>query len=161
PRRQQTMRATLDWSFGLLTALERLIFQRSAAFVGGWGLEAAEAVCSGGGVGPQDVLHLLTGLVDASLVHVDDVKGRARYRLLEPVRQYAAENLRGAGESDSVFGRHRDWFLAKAESSPFELFDPEHVGWLAAELDNLRQAIRWSIQQGEIEAGLRLATRTS
>jgi len=77
------------------------------------------------------------------------------------MRQYAAEKLEVSGESVAMRVRHRDWFLAKAESSPFELFDPDHVAWLAAELDNLRMALRWSIQGGDIEEGLRLATRIS
>jgi predicted ATPase len=83
-----------------------------------------------------------------------------RYRLLETMRQYAAEKLQGSGESVAMYARHRDWFLAKAESSPSELSDADHVAWLAEELDHLRAALRWSIQRGEVEAGLRLAVAT-
>jgi len=84
-----------------------------------------------------------------------------RYRLLETMRQYAAEKLEETGESVTMRGRHRDWFLAQAERSPFDFFDPQHVVWLAEELDNLRAALRWSIQRSEVEAGLRLAKATA
>src|SRR6266542_3339052 len=94
PRRQQTMRATLDWSHGLLSEPECVIFQRLAVFAGGWSLEAAEAVCARGEVEPRDVLPMLAQLVDRSLVQVEERAGRARYRLLEPVRQYVREWLR-------------------------------------------------------------------
>jgi predicted ATPase len=82
----------------------------------------------------------------------DEQTGRVRYRLLETLHQYAAEKLEETGESATVSVRHRDWFLAQAERIPFELFDPRHVEWLADELDNLRAALRWSIQRGDIDS---------
>src|SRR5205807_3432862 len=106
PSRQQTMRATIDWSYGLLAEPERVVFQRLAVFVGGWSLEAAETVCSGTGVAPQDVLSILTRLVDGSLVQAEERDGRARYRLLEPVRQYAHECLIASGELDAIRRQH-------------------------------------------------------
>jgi predicted ATPase/DNA-binding CsgD family transcriptional regulator len=161
PRRQQTMRATLDWSRGLLAVPERLVFQRSAVFVGGWSLEAAEAVCSDTGVGPQEVLYLLTRLVDASLVQVDDVNGRARYRLLEPVRQYAHEYLLSSGEADVIRRQHATFFASFAQ----QLETDANVGGpgreaahaaLELEQDNLRAAMRWCLEHGEAEIGLGL-----
>ena len=157
PSRQQTLRATLDWSYALLQDPERRLFNRLSVFAGSWTLEAAEAICAGAGIEPGDVLDRLGHLVDHSLVVADEQAGQVRYRLLDSMRQYAAETLEASGESAELRGRHRDWFLAQAERSPFDLFDPSHLAWLAEELDNLRVALRWSIQRGEVDAGLRLA----
>jgi predicted ATPase/DNA-binding CsgD family transcriptional regulator len=161
PPRQQTLRATLDWSYALLQEPERRLFNRLAVFAGGWTVEAAEAICAGPELEPAAVLELLGRLVDQSLVVAEEQAGRVRYWLLETMRQYAAEKLEAVGETVALRQRHRDWFLAEARRSPFELFDPLHVAWLAEELDNLRAALRWSIQRGEVEAGLRLAQATS
>src|SRR5438552_5789627 len=109
------MRATLDWSYGLLAPPAQIVFRRLAVFVGGWSLEAAEIVCSGGEVAPQEVLGLLTRLADASLVQVDERDGRARYRLLEPVRQYAQARLRASGELDAVRRQHATCFQSFAD----------------------------------------------
>jgi predicted ATPase/DNA-binding XRE family transcriptional regulator len=160
PRRQQTLRATLDWSYALLQEPERRLFSRLSVFAGGWSLSAAESICADDTIDASDILSCLGRLVDQSLVVAQEHVGRVRYRLLETMRQYAAEQLEAAGESMVIRGRHRDWFQAKAESSPFERFDPDHVTWLASELDNLRAALRWSLQSGAVEAGLRLARAT-
>jgi non-specific serine/threonine protein kinase len=157
PSRQQTLRATLDWSYVLLQPPQRRLFNRLAAFAGSWTLEAAETVCGAAGINPGEVLELLGTLVDQSLVVVEEQSGRVRYRLLEPMRQYAAQKLEESGESQLIRNLHRDWFLAQAERSPFELMDPEHIVWLGDEIDNMRAALRWSIQQGAVEPGLRLA----
>jgi predicted ATPase len=159
--RRQTLGGTLDWSYGLLSDPERRVFNRLAVFASSWSLEAAEAVCAGEGIQSGEVLDLLARLVDQSMVQVERAAdGRVRYRLLETLRQYATEKLEQSGESGAMRGRHRDWFLAQAERSPFDLMDPQHVAWLADELDNLRAALRWSIQHQEIEVGLRLARAT-
>src|SRR5947208_3900880 len=100
------MRATVGWNYGLLAEAERVVFQRLAVFVGGWSLEAVESVCSGGTVERHDVLACLTRLVDASLVQVDELEERARYRLLEPVRQYAHLCLSASGERDMIRRQH-------------------------------------------------------
>src|SRR5207248_10991920 len=97
PDRQQTLRATLDWSDALLTQSERIVFHRLAVFAGGWSLDAAEAVCSRDGVEAVEVFELLSRLVDKSLVVMEEREGRARYCLLEPIRQYAWERLLDAG----------------------------------------------------------------
>src|SRR5262249_44970525 len=161
PHRQQTMRATLDWSYGLLTEPERVIFYRLAVFVGGWSLEAAEAVCSGAEIGPKEVLHLLTRLVDASLVQVDDLNGRARYRLLEPVRQYAYEYLLASVETDVTRRQHATFFASFAQrlESDANVGGPGREAANAAlelEQDNLRAAMSWCLEQGEAETGLGL-----
>ncbi len=101
-RRQQTLRASVDWSHALLTEPERVLFRRLAVFLGGFDLDAAQAVAGGGDVERYQVLDLLTLLVDKSLVVADNSGGRTRYRLLETVRQYALEKLGESGEADAV-----------------------------------------------------------
>ena len=161
PNRQQTMRATLDWSYGLLAPPEQIVFRRLAVFVGGWSLEAAEEICSGSGVAPQELLGLLTRLVDASLVQVDERDGRARYRLLEPVRQYAHERLGTSGEMDSVRHQHASWFESFAErwETDANVGGPRREAAHAAlelERDNLRASLRWCVDQGDAPMGFRL-----
>jgi predicted ATPase len=162
PSRQQTMRAALDWSYGLLAPLERIVFRRLAVFVGGWSLEATEEVCSDGGVAPREVLGLLTRLVDASLVQVDVRDGRARYRLLEPVRQYAHEQLGASGELDPLRRQHATWFehFATRWETDANVGGPRRQDALAGlelERDNLRAALRWCLDQGDAPMGFRLA----
>ncbi len=126
--RQQTLRALIDWSFDLLTAKERVLFRRVAVFAGGWTLEAAEAVGSGGEVDQPEVLDLLGDLVDKSLVMMDAVGGR--YGLLETVRQYAQERLTMSGEGDVVRKHHLDFYLAFAEKVGGGLAGPEQPAFL-------------------------------
>jgi predicted ATPase len=116
PTRQRTLRGTLDWSYELLGENERKLFGRLSVFAGGWTLEAAEAVGAGEGVEEEEVLELLSGLVDKSLVVAEaGPEGVSRYRMLEPVRQYARERLEGRGEADAARRRHAAFFLALAE----------------------------------------------
>jgi non-specific serine/threonine protein kinase len=157
--RQQTLRATLDWSHGLLSPSEQVLLRRLAVFAGGWTLEAAEAVCAGEIVAKEEILDLLSALVQKSLVQVEEVDGDPRYRLLETVRQYGQERLVAAGEEAAVQAAHLTYFLALAERAYSGFFGPEEVpwmDWLEAEHDNLRAALRWSLQAGA-SAGLRLA----
>ena len=130
-------------------------------FVGGWSLEAAEVVCSGSGVAPREVLGLLTRLVDASLVQVDEQDGRARYRLLEPVRQYAHARLGASGELDAVRHQHATYFESFAERWEHDanVGGPRRQAAHAAleqERDNLRAALRWCLDQGDAPMGFRL-----
>jgi predicted ATPase/DNA-binding CsgD family transcriptional regulator len=159
--RHQTVRATLDWSHGLLAGAERTLFRRLTVFAGGFTLEAVEAVCAGGGVSPNQTLDLLTGLVDRSLVLSGDIRGgEPRYRLLETMRQYALERLDELAETTSVRMRHRDWYLALAERALPELTGPDQRAWyrrLTADYDNLRLALDWSRADPDgAEAQLRL-----
>jgi len=111
--RQQTLRATLDWSYNLLSEPERRLFNRLSVFAGGWRLEAAEAVGAGDGLKPEDVLDLLQRLVKKSLVVAEESgDGSERYRLLETLRQYAYERLTATGELESIQGRHASYYLA-------------------------------------------------
>jgi non-specific serine/threonine protein kinase len=98
--RQQTLRALVDWSYDLLAEKERILFRRLAVFAGGWTLEAAEAVCSGGDVGEGEVLDLLANLVDRSVVTLEPEA--SRYGLLQTIRQYAQERLNESGEDNAV-----------------------------------------------------------
>ena len=113
-RRQQTLRASVDWSHALLTEPEQVLFRRLSVFMGGFDLDAAQAVCGGHDVERYQVLDQLTLLVDKSLVVAEHIKDRTRYRLLETVRQYALEKLSESGEADAVRTRHRDYFTAGA-----------------------------------------------
>jgi non-specific serine/threonine protein kinase len=163
--RQQTLRATLDWSYALLSESERTLLRGLGAFgAGGWDLAAAEVVCAGEGIGTTAVLNLLAGLVNKSLVVLDEAAcltgGIGRYHLLEMVRQYALEHLEASGEGPAVRERHLRYCLAVAEQAEPALEGPEQVVWLdrlEAELDNLRVALCWAQQTGQGTRGLRLA----
>jgi predicted ATPase/DNA-binding CsgD family transcriptional regulator len=160
-RRQQSLRAAMDWSHDLLSAEERALLRRLSVFAGGWTLEAAEAVCAGEGIGGADVLDLLTSLFDKSLVLVDRRKGETRYRLLETIREYAREKARESAESVTVERRHLEWYLHVAEQGQSELRGPGQEAWLErleAENDNLRAALEWSAGQTDgLDAEMRLA----
>jgi len=157
--RQRTLRGSLDWSYALLDEPERKLFGRLAVFAGGWSLEAAEAACSEDGIERGDVHDLLGGLVDKSLVMIGaNASGMTRYRMLEPLRQYARENLEGGGEADATRGRHAAFFLALAEEAAPELAGPRSAPWarlLEEEHDNLRAALSWVLERREAVLGLR------
>lgn len=157
--RQQTLRAMIDWSHDLLTTRERTLFRRLAVFAGGWTLEAADAVTSGGDVDTDSVLDLLTALVDKSLVVHDAERGR--YRLLETVRQYAHEHLIESGEGHDVSARHVEFFLELAERARPQLVGPQKGDWLKRldfERENLLAAHAWCMHaKGGGESALQLA----
>jgi predicted ATPase/DNA-binding XRE family transcriptional regulator len=162
PARQQTLRATLDWSYALLSEPERVLLARLVVFAGGWTLEAAEAVGGGDGLAREAVLDLLAQLVDRSLVAVEPTRGGGvRYRMLETVRQYAHERLVERGEVDAVQRRHAAFYRDLAERADPELWRPDQVAWmvrLETELGNLRAALEWSATPaGDPELGLRIA----
>lgn len=159
--RQQTLRATMDWSYDLLSESERTVLRRFSAFVGGCPLEAAEAVCSGPGIEPQDVLDLLTLLVNKSLVIAETPGAEVRYRMLETIRQYAQERLRASGEAAESQRRHRHWYLRLAQQAAERIVGPEQLMWLnrlELEHENLRAALEWrSPEAADAERRLRLA----
>ena len=158
--RHRTMRATLEWSHGLLSEPEKKLFRRLSAFAGGWTLEAAEVVGSDGLEG-ADVLDVLSRLVDKSLVVAEATEGdRVRYRVLEPIRQYARKKLEEDEESDATLRRHANLFLALAEEAEPELRGPRQEEWLErleVEHDNFRAALSWALEGGEPELALRLS----
>ncbi len=159
-RRQQTLRASVDWSHALLTQPERVLFRRLAVFLGGFDLDAAQFVCARTDVEPYQVLDQLTLLVDKSLVVAYDSGGRTRYRLLETVRQYAQEKLAESGEADTVRSRHRDYYTARAAllDAPAGSDYEQRVEQAETEIDNLRAAFEWSCGNSEIESALTLAS---
>ena len=159
--RQRTLKGTLDWSHDLLSETEKVLFRRLSTFAGGWTLEAAETVASGEGVEEGELLDLLSGLVEKSLVVTEEIsEGGIRYRMLEPVRQYAREKLEDGGESETVLCRHAEFFLGLAEKARPRLRGPEDAEWLERlerEHDNMRAALSWGLERGEIKLALRLA----
>ena len=173
--RHQTLRALIDWSYDLLNSEERMVTDRLSVFAGGWTLEAAEAVISaggtgegggtreGGGTGDWQVLDQLAALVDKSLVQAEEMHGSTRYRLLETVRQYAAERLalRAGSEAGDTRAAHRDYYLDLVETAGEYLRGRDEAGWLdrlEAEFDNIRAALAFSVADpGSAEPGLRLA----
>jgi predicted ATPase/DNA-binding winged helix-turn-helix (wHTH) protein len=161
--RQQTLRASIEWSYELLSAPERTLLRRLAVFSGGWTLEAAEAVGAGGEVErAASVLELLANLVEKSLVAMD-AKGE-RYRLLETVREYALEQLRESGEERAIRDRHLAFFMDFASKARPELIGPQQAAWLARlddERENLLSAHAWCdhAANGD-ELGLRLVSMT-
>jgi predicted ATPase/DNA-binding SARP family transcriptional activator len=168
--RHQTLRAAIDWSYGLLSEPERSLLHRLSVFAGGWRWEAAEAVCaveSGeGSIRREEVLDLLTGLTEKSLVSAEmtsaGTDGATRYRLQETVRQYARERLEESGEEQAVRERHRHEFLHLAERAKPEMQGPGQTAWLdrlEEEHDNLRAALDWCLQEPDgAQLGLRLAS---
>ena len=159
-RRQQTLRASVDWSHALLTEPERVLFRGLAAFLGGFDFDAAQTVGSGGEVERFQVLDLLTLLVDKSLVVADDTGGRTRYRLLETVRQYALEKLGESGEADAVRSRHRDHYtvMAAVLDAPAGRDYEQCLEQANVEIDNLRAAFGWSRENTDVELALALAS---
>jgi predicted ATPase/DNA-binding SARP family transcriptional activator/DNA-binding CsgD family transcriptional regulator len=158
--RQQTLRATLDWSHNLLSEVERALFRRLSVFAGGWTLEAAEVVCSGDVIEQDDVLDLLSGLVDKSLVVAGaSTGGVVRYRMLRPIRQYAREKLVASGETAALGDRRATFFLALAEEAEPKLAGSEQRLWverLEGEHNNMRATLSWVLERGKAELGMRL-----
>jgi predicted ATPase/DNA-binding CsgD family transcriptional regulator len=160
--RQRTLRATMDWSYALLSEDERALFRRLSVFAGGFTLEAAEMVCTAEDLQGDEVLDLLASLVDKSLVLVVEEDGEARYRLLETARQYGREKLDESDEADGVFRRHAEYYLALAEHAEP---DPREQGtWLErleTEHDNFRVALGWTLRPQSsaetTELGVRMA----
>ena len=159
--RHQTLRATIDWSYELLTEPEKILLRRLSVFTGGFTLEAAKAVCSQGELERSNVLDLLGRLVDKSLVIAEStsVTGGTRYRLLETIRQYALEILTGTGEVREIRDQHLDFFVKLAEQAETYIFGVEsgiRFKWLDQELDNIRAAIEWSTNSGKAVAALQI-----
>jgi predicted ATPase len=160
--RQQTLRATIDWSYELLGEHERAVLRRLSVFAGGWSLEAAEAVCAGEGIESDGVLDLLTRLVDKSLVVMGDVDGMLRYHLLETIRQYASEKLSDTEEGTRVRDRHFDYFLQLGEEVAPLLNGTvpgdqvSLVKRLQPDMDNVWSALDWAIEAGRFDDGFRL-----
>jgi predicted ATPase len=157
--RHQTLQATMDWSYSLLSELERSLLRRLSVFSGGWTLNAAEEVAAFGQVQKEDVLDLITQLVDKSLVLVEEWGDRVRYGMLETVRQYGLRVLAEEGELEGARQGHADYFVLLAEQADEGLRDArqvEAVEVLNSEHDNLRGALRWATDSSKKNLALRL-----
>jgi predicted ATPase/class 3 adenylate cyclase len=165
PARQQALRAAIDWSYQLLSSTEQQLFRRLTVFSGGWSIDAAEQVAAPTGELPIDVLDGLTALVDQSLVRpaMQAPPHEPRFEMLQLIREYGAERLAETAEAATICRRHAEWVLALAEAAAPSLEGATDLAWfdrLAREHDNVRAALRWLIDHGERELGLRLASAT-
>ncbi|MFG1823487.1 ATP-binding protein [Microbispora bryophytorum] len=156
--RQRTLRALFEWSYELCTGQERLLWQRVSVFVGCLDLEAAEQVCAGDGIAREDVLELVAGLVDKSVLLRRESDGAVRYCLLDTVRQFGREQLAASGEEATLHRRHRDYYRKITSRAWAELFSSAQQSWverLQRDHANLRKALDWSLREpGEAETGL-------
>ncbi|TML00430.1 MAG: adenylate/guanylate cyclase domain-containing protein [Actinobacteria bacterium] len=161
PERQRTLRGAIAWSYDLLDDVERRLFARLSVFIGGWTLEAAEAVCDPEGIG-LDALEGLTSLLDKSLVRRDEPADghHPRFFMLETIREFAQEQLQGGGDLDLVLRRHSEHFLALAVEAEPHLTADDQVEWLDRcdqEHANIRAALRWAIEAGAADRALESA----
>ena len=167
PPRQQTLQATVDWSFELLTQDEQILLRRLSVFAG-WSLDMAEQVCADDRIRVEQVLDLLAALIDKSLVALEDeLAGDARYRLLDTIRGYASAQLANAGEEAEFRRRHRDYLLRLIEDVVGQAFVRDVMPWpeqvtnyhrVAAEQANLRAALASCVDDADAENGLRLCS---
>jgi predicted ATPase len=158
PERQQTMRGAIVWSYDLLNEDKKALLRRLSVFEGGWTIEAAEAVCAERGES-LDVLGGLSSLVDASLLR-REMDDEPRLRMLAVIREHARELLVESGEADATRGRHAGYFVGLSGAAESALFGPDHAAWLERlerEHDNLRAALGWARETGDVETGLCLA----
>jgi predicted ATPase/DNA-binding CsgD family transcriptional regulator/transcriptional regulator with XRE-family HTH domain len=162
PTRQQTLRATISWSYDLLNAEEQRCFRRLAIFVGGCTLEAAEAICSGVGDSSLPAIDLVASLLDKSLLQQSDRDGdEPRLLMLETIREYALETLANSGELEATEEVHAMYYLTLVERGDPELFGHQQHLWvdrLTRDSENLRAALQWLLAQQHQESLLRLAS---
>jgi len=164
PERQRTLRDSLDWSFGLLSAAEQALFARLGVFAGSFSLSAAETVGADSAdedqaPGSGQVMDTLGSLVDASLVRAETRGGQPRFSLLETIREYALERLRQDGNWVQARDRHAAYFLALAEPAAAALAGPEQLAWLGrleTEHGNLWAAMSWLVGHGPLERAVHL-----
>jgi len=157
--RHQTLRATIDWSFDLLTESERQLLVRLSVFAGGFTLEAAEAVCAGELIEVDDVLELLATLMARSLVVATATGADTRYRLLETIRQYGEERLAGSGETDTLRARHADYYIEFGAVAYRGIVGPGQKEWgarLASEHDNLLAAMAFALDTQDVDRAMGL-----
>ena len=162
PHRQQTLRATIDWSYDLLTAAEQKLFRRLSVFNGGCTLEGAEAVCDTKADLDLDLLDGMTSMVDKSLLQqVEQPGAESRFVMLEMIREYAYEKLKESLEGPATKRSHAAYCLVMAEEETSEQRGAQGSGWLerlALEHDNFRGALEWLTETNDAEWGLRLGT---
>lgn len=156
-----TLRAAIAWSYDMLSTPEQVVLRRLSVFAGGCTLKTAETVSAGNGVEREQMLELLSSLVNKSLVVAKTLqRGKARYSLLESIRQYAQEKLIASGEEPAIRDRHLQYFVEVAEETEPKLkgeFQQLWLNWLEGDYDNIRAALTWSLESDQIEDGLRIA----
>jgi predicted ATPase/DNA-binding CsgD family transcriptional regulator len=165
PARQQTLRACVDWSFELCAKPERLLWERLSVFTGGFELDAVEGICADEHLPEADLLDVVAGLVDKSIVVRDNGQDQyadyARFRMLETIREYGQAKLHAAGEGTQLRRRHRDWFVQLAARARAEWVSDRQTYWmgrLGRAQHNLRAAVEFCLTEpGEEEAALRIA----
>jgi predicted ATPase len=160
PARQRTLRDTIEWSYGLLSASEQRLFARLSVFLGGHTIDAAEAVCDPTGELDVAVFDGIASLVEKSLLRQEEgPANEPRFSMLETVREFALDRLERSGEGALLRQRHADYFVALAEEAEPEILGADQILWLErleAERDNFRAALSWSLGRGETELALRL-----
>lgn len=155
--RQQTLRALIDWSYDLLNQQEKILWNRLSVFTSGWTLEAAEEICYGAEVKKEEILDLMSLLVEKSIIIFDDEK--ERYRILETLKQYGEEKLKDANETGDILLRHLHYYIELAESAEPKLKGSDAQIWLEkldTELGNLQSAIEFSVNNENYEESARL-----
>lgn len=157
----ETLRAAIAWSYDLLSAQEQLLLRRLSVFAGGCSLKTAESVCAGEGIEEEQVLELISSLVNKSLVAAETLqRSEARYSLLGTIRQYGREKLKEANEWSRIQDRHLRCFLRLSEEIEPKLRGPYQklwLNWVEDEYANIRSALSWSLDSNQVEEGLRLA----
>ncbi len=154
--RQQTLKALIEWSYGLLSDKEKILLSRLSVFTGGWTIEAAEEICEDKGIDANEILDLLSQLVEKSIVIYDEEN--ERFRMLETIKQYAREKLK---DPEKIFSKHLNYFLKLSPDKESEFTGINSKRWLDkinSEQSNFQSAIEWSIEAGEIEKGSKLVT---
>jgi non-specific serine/threonine protein kinase len=161
PARHQTLRGAIAWSYQLLSPNEQQLFRRLAVFIGGFALEAAEALCNPGGTLEGELLDGLQALVDSSLMRQEEQSGgEPRFFFLQTIREYGLERLAESGDAQAIREQHALYCLALAEKAAQQLFRPQQTVWLTRleqEHDNLRAALHWFEEQRQVEQAFRLA----
>jgi predicted ATPase len=161
PARQRTLRGAIDWSYELLDESERRLFARLAVFVGGWTLEAADEVCNPGAELGIETLEGLASLADKSLIHaVPGEDAESRFAMLQVINEFAEERLEGEPDAAELRRRHAQHFLALAEATEPELRRSDLRRWqsrLRRDEGNFRAALRWAVEGGDVEVGMRTA----
>ena len=163
PTRQQTLRNTLQWSYDLLDTEEQRLFRHLAIFVGGCSLEAVEALCRGVGDQTTDVLNVMASLLDKSFIQqVEQTGNEPRFMMLETLREFGLEALAATGEMEATRQAHAAYYMALAEEAEPTWEGPQQAVWserLEQEHDNLRAAMQWSLERGEVGHGMEIALR--
>jgi non-specific serine/threonine protein kinase len=160
PARQQTLRSCIEWSHGLCTEKEKLLWARLSVFPGGFELDTAEAVCAGAGLAAEDVLSTVASLLDKSILVAEQHGDLMRYRMLETIREFGVEQLKETGEYDRLLRAHRDFHLGLVDQANAEWVSSRQVDWFARldrEHANVQAAVDYCLRQpGELDAAFRL-----